>query len=193
MNLLLRQSSSWDDIPQSDKLMVLIDEVGYGEPYYYKPEEIPPAKDWLPITCQDTNLIFTAWDVSEPSTTNLVGYCIMQPYITYPSFGHAADEYGVTAATCIYIAEFGIAESARGKRLGSILLDFSQAHCPAETSSYLVRTLVKTYGTDAPNPAVRFYKKKGFRVVEHHETGEPLIEIRSQRPRLFLRYDVRQP
>jgi len=189
MNLLLYQSTTWEQVPQRSTLMGLVDRVGYGDPYRYQIGEVSPAVQWLPDTCRTTDLIFTAYDMALPDFPELIGYCIMQPYETY-SHEHKPEQYGVEPQTCIYIAELGIDESARGKRIGSILLDFAMVHCPRETTSWLVRTLVNIHGTDKPNPAIAFYKKRGFQIVDEQGTGQPLIEVRSQRPRLFLRKDA---
>ena len=190
MNLLLHQSASWDAVPQPVALIGLVDQVGYGNPYRYQPGAIAPAVQWLPDTCRDTDLIFTAYDMAVSAFPDLIGYCIMKPYTTYARFGYRSNQYGVEPETCIYIAELGIAEQARGHRIGSILLDFATSHCPPQTRSYLVRTMVNQYDTDEPNPAIAFYQKRGFVVVEDQETQQPLIEVSSQRPRLFLRRAV---
>ncbi|MEM8533961.1 MAG: GNAT family N-acetyltransferase [Chloroflexota bacterium] len=191
MNLLLQQSSSWDEIPQQSALIGLVSRVAYDTPYYYMPSEIPPTSQWLPDACRDTNLIFTAYNMAVPSFPDLIGYCVMKPYETYPQFVHTPEQHGVIPESCIYIAELGVDESARGHRIGSILLDFAMAHGPPETRSYLVRTPVNIYGTNQPNPAVAFYEKRGFHIVENQGEQQPLIEAKHQRPRLFLRKDVR--
>jgi GNAT superfamily N-acetyltransferase len=191
MDLLLRQSSGWDDVPQSERLLTLVDHIGYGEPYFYTYAETTPAAEWLPAVCQHTDLIFTAYDATMSTPPDLIGYCIMVPYTHYQRFGHTAQEYGVEAESCVYIAEFGVAEKARGKSVGSLLLTFASAHRPPGTSSYLVRTLVDIHGTDQPNPAIKFYEKHGFTVVNDATTGKPLTETLTQRPRLFLRYNFK--
>ncbi|MEO0565590.1 MAG: GNAT family N-acetyltransferase, partial [Chloroflexota bacterium] len=137
MNLLFRRSLGWFDIPEKEALIALVDDVQQGEPYFNEPGEIPAAS-WLPNSCRDTSLIFTAyhWPSVYP-----IGFCIMKPFEQYTDFENDGQTYGINPKTSIYIAELGVSEATRGMGVGLMLLNFGMKQCPFETTHYLVRTM----------------------------------------------------
>lgn len=170
-------------IPDTASLFETVDAVQAGVPYNDDSGTLQ-AKVWLPETLDASEFIFLYTAAGRHAA-----YLTAQPYLTYGRFANAPAEYGVEAAHCLYISELGVAETHRGRGIGTHLLQALLGQIPARFDSVLVRTMQWIFPTQTPNPAIDFYRLQGFDVVGGAKG--PLIEDdgpMKARPRIFLRY-----
>lgn len=118
-----------------------------------------------------------------------LGYCFGQPYQSYGGFLSSAATYGVKPESCLYLSEFGVDTDARNRRVGTALLNALLAENVSGFQTILVRTMLRVFGTDEPNPAIAFYEKAGIVVVRSGD--DVLVEDAGRftdRPRVLLRW-----
>ncbi|MCP9484074.1 GNAT family N-acetyltransferase [Shimia sp. CNT1-13L.2] len=174
---------SASQIADPNALFALIDRVQAGVPYNDTSGSML-AKEWAPKAIGDSKTVLLAFEGAK-----VLGYCFGQPYQSYEGFLSSAAAYDVEPETCMYLSEFGVDASARNSGVGTKLLGALIAENDSAFESILVRTMLRVFGTDEPNPAIAFYEKAGFELVR--SGGDVLVEDAGRfadRPRVFLRW-----
>lgn len=147
-----------DDLSELDRpteLLDLVDEIQAGPPYSYRPGELPPASEWFAALVTSAELTLVALD-QDP-----VGYCVALSWQAYGKLDGYAAQLGVDPATTTYLAELGVAASARRRGVASALLTDLDRALPPDTTACVIRTLADN------DPAIALYERHGYQVAHH--------------------------
>jgi ribosomal protein S18 acetylase RimI-like enzyme len=169
-NVTIMRASAWPRVHSQSALLELVSQLQHGEPYNYRPDEVPASEDWFPalVDLADTTLV--AYDPpGEP-----IGYCVALGVTAYPDVLAVASNLGITASSTAYLAELGVSISMRRRGVASMLLDHLLAAAPAGALTWIVRTL------EINTPAIALYQGHGFELV-------PAVTTTLEgRPRVYL-------
>lgn len=169
-NVTVAQVTSWPSARRRSGVLDLVDQVQHGEPYDYRPGEIPPPEDWFPALVDRSDITLVAYGpAGDP-----LGYCVTLALTRYPDALAVADELGVQPSETSYLAELGVCGTARRRGIASLLLGRMLADPPVGTTAWVVRTL------EINAAAITLYQRHGFALVPG------VAEIRHKRPRVYL-------
>lgn len=150
------RARSWQEVQRPEALLSLIDEIVAGPPYSYAPGEVASTSGWFPPLVDKAGLTLLAERGGMP-----VAYAVALPFETYGKLDDFADRLGVVPETTMYLAELGVATTARRQGVAARLVDELHAGFPATTTACVVRTLAGN------EPAVALYQRHGYRLVDH--------------------------
>lgn len=149
------QFDSLGSLDTAGALLELVDQIQVTPPYSYAPGEIPASRDWFPGLVERSDLTFVAFDGDAP-----IGYCTALTWNGYGRLHDYAEPLGIDPATTMYVAELGVAPTARRRGIASSLLTRARQAYPVGTTASVVRTLAGN------QPAVRLYQRHGYRLVD---------------------------
>lgn len=124
----------------------MVNQVQLGEPYNYRPGEIPPPEDWFPALVDRSDVTLVAYDPADRP----VGYCVALALTRYPDVLAVTEELGVQPWETSYLAELGVCATARRRGIATLLLGRTPGVTEMRHSRsrvYLVRQ-----ATTRPNP-----------------------------------------
>lgn len=160
----------WACVSHQSGVLDVVNQVQLGEPYNYRPGEIPPPEAWFPGLVDRSDVTLVAYDPAGRP----VGYCVALALTRYPDALAVAEELGVQPSETSYLAELGVCVTARRRGIASLLLDRMLADPPAGITAWAVRTLKINAA------AIILYQHHGFTLVPG------VTEMRHRRPRIYL-------
>ncbi|MGH3916199.1 MAG: GNAT family N-acetyltransferase [Pseudonocardiaceae bacterium] len=167
--------TSWQSVRRRSGVLDLVNQIQHGEPYNYRPGEIPRSEDWFPALVNHSDLTVVAYG----PTGQPVGYCVALVLTRYPDALAVADEFGVQPSETSYLAELGVCATARRHGIASLLLGRMLADPPTGTTAWVTRTL------EINTAAITLYQRHGFQLVP------AVTQVRHGRPRVYLvRHDA---
>ncbi|MBM7787812.1 GNAT family N-acetyltransferase [Tenggerimyces flavus] len=158
-------TASGDD----DALTALVQVIQDSPPYDYRPGEVAAAAEWFPPLVERATHAYVARRAEEP-----VGFLVALPISTYGKVDDYEAALGVDFATTTYLAELGVASSARRIGLASTLVERLHAELPETTTACVVRTL------EWNAPAIALYERHGY------ELADGVTQEWNGRTRVFL-------
>lgn len=155
--------------PADQALVALAQDIQDSPPYDYRPGEVAPAAEWFPALVERASHAYVARRGDEP-----VGFLVALPIVAYGKVNDFEEALGVDFGSTLYLAELGVATTARRIGLASTLIERLHAERSPGTTACVVRTL------EHNAPAIALYQRHGY------ELADGVVQQWNGRPRVFL-------